>query len=540
MKELKELKFEELSTDQKLGMVMAGIIRPIRCEDKYETFDENLEFVLNLIRNHSLGAVWVPPQCERSAEAIQKVKEVADYPILIFTDAESGFLGGKHFVGRHNSIGMTGSEELAYTFGKVVAIEARNAGYNVVCDPVVDMRNGWASTGGNTRSLGNNPEMVSKIAIAMSRGLHDGGVLSVAKHYPSAQKPEYSMDSHMAPSNCLDTKEDLLNYSLLPYLALMKEGLLDGIMCGHATLANIDPGMPSTVSKKVHDLIREQGFDGFFVTDALDMMGLKAKFGDTNAKGMCVEAGNEFILPWFSARKAYFDLQDCYKNGIISDARLDEAVKRVLEAQHKVNMIEPKFDEITEKDVKDFERINRESIFARVDEGFDVPISRDGKHFIVMLVQNETDIADSGKVSVDTFTNSWYRPELIQEKLLANFPNSTVRALRQFPTPNNNMDVLQDSVDYDDVVFITFAEAPAYAGSDHLTHRNVALITALQIPGRLQTLVHFGNPYPLEELPHIPRVIIGCMSTDSTMAAIDILAGEQEAKGVLTYDIKLK
>ena len=43
MKELTELKFEELSLDQKLGMVMAGIIRPIRCEDKYETFDQKLE-----------------------------------------------------------------------------------------------------------------------------------------------------------------------------------------------------------------------------------------------------------------------------------------------------------------------------------------------------------------------------------------------------------------------------------------------------------------------------------------------------------------
>ena len=57
---MKELVFEELSTQQKLGMVMAGIIRPIRCEDKYETFEQNLEFILQQIRNHALGAVWVP------------------------------------------------------------------------------------------------------------------------------------------------------------------------------------------------------------------------------------------------------------------------------------------------------------------------------------------------------------------------------------------------------------------------------------------------------------------------------------------------
>ena len=145
MKKLKELKFEELSTEQKLGMVMAGIIRPIRCEDKYETFDENLEFVLNLIRSHSLGAVWVPQStltgvkgfCDPHPDVIERVREAADYPILIFTDAESGI--GEHMVGRHNAIGVADSEELAYTFGKVTAATARKKGYNVVCDPVLDM-----------------------------------------------------------------------------------------------------------------------------------------------------------------------------------------------------------------------------------------------------------------------------------------------------------------------------------------------------------------------------------------------------------------
>jgi len=90
MKELKELKFEELTLRQKLGMVMAGIVRPIRCEDKYESFDENLEFVLDLIKKHSIGAVWVPVSTlDTHPEVMQKIHGAADYPLLIFTDAES-------------------------------------------------------------------------------------------------------------------------------------------------------------------------------------------------------------------------------------------------------------------------------------------------------------------------------------------------------------------------------------------------------------------------------------------------------------------
>jgi len=526
MKELKELKFEELSTDQKLGMVMAGIIRPIRCEDKYETFDENVAFVLNLIKNHSLGAVWIPQQLKNRDEIIKKVKDAADYPILIFTDAESGF--GDHMIGRHNAIGLVGTEEAAYTFGKVTGFSARKAGYNIICDPLLDMKKG------SIRSLGMDKYKVTKLAKAIARGIHDAGVLTVAKHYPGIETP---VDSHMAPGYSSVTKEELIENNLYPYVELMKENLLDGIMVGHVQAINVDPEHPASVSKSTIGLIRDLGFDGIAITDALDMMGLKAKYGDTNAKGLCVEAGNEFILPWFSAVKAYSDLKECYAKGIISDARLDEAVGRVLTAQHKAMVAESKIDKLTEEDIEAFEAINRDAIYACTDEGVGTSISRDGKHFFALLVRNETDIADDGKVSVDTFTNGWWYPVKIIKKLEELFPNSTIRAISQFPTPNQNMDVLQDSLGHDDVIFITFAEKPAYAGSDLLTHRIVALINAMQVTNRISTIVHFGNPFVLEELSHISRKIIGTASTKNIDAALEVLAGEYPAKGVPTYDV---
>jgi len=256
---------------------------------------------------------------------------------------------------------------------------------------------------------------------------------------------------------------------------------------------------------------------------------------------MCVMGGNEFILPWFSAKKAYFDLKECYEKGIITDERLDEAVKRVLEAQHKVlEYREPKYTEITESDVELFKEINYSSVYARTDEGVKTAISRDGKHFFVVLVKNDTEIKDDGKVTVDTFTQGWYFPGRITRKIEELFPNSTVRATYQFPTPNQNMDVLQDSLGYDDVIFVTFTEAPAYAGSDHLTHRIVALINAMLNSGRVSTLLHFGNPYPLYEISHVERLLIGGISADSIDVALEILAGEREAKGKLTYKVDLQ
>ena len=539
MKKLTELKFEELTTEQKIGMVMAGIITPVKKEnvDKYGTFEENVDFIIEQIKNHALGAIWVNPrELIKHPDLMPRIKAAADYPILIFTDAENGL--GDYQIGRHNSIGVADSEDLAYAFGKVTAITARNMGYNVVCDPVLDMTDKENATGGPLRALGSDKYRVTELAAAEAQGLHDGGVLSVAKHYPSAH---VDIDTHMGPSVSHESYDSIVNYKLYPYLELAKRGLIDGIMVGHKTIVSIDPERPASVSKKVTDVIRNLGFEGFMITDALDMMGLRAKYGDEKMKGMCIAGGAEFVLPWFSAKKAYADLKLCYEEGLFSDERLDEAVKRVLEAQHKVNLLsEPKFTEITEEDAQKVKAINDNSVCVIADEGVPATLSRDGKHFFAVVVKSETDIKDGGKVSVDTFTNHWYKPEKIFNQLEELFPNSTVRAISEFPSPRQNSELLSSSLGYKEVVFITFAEAPAYTGSARFTPRLIALMDAMQLTGRITTQLHFGTPFVLNELPHIPRRFIGCVSEGSVSVAIDVLAGIKQSNGKMTYKVNLK
>ena len=94
---------------------------------------------------------------------MEKVRELADYPILIITDGESG--AGEFLVGKHNAIGTAGTTKHAYAFGKAVGVTARKMGYNVVCDPVVDMIDG------SMRSMGTDKEKVAELALAIARGI---------------------------------------------------------------------------------------------------------------------------------------------------------------------------------------------------------------------------------------------------------------------------------------------------------------------------------------------------------------------------------
>ena len=260
MKEIKEIKLEELTPLQKVGM--SG------CFCMYN-FGDGYDYLLDLIRNHACGAVWVLPQIQEKYHVIEMVKEAADYPILILTDAESGL--GDHMIGLHNSIGMTDSEELAYSFGRVTAITARKMGYNMVCNPLIDMIDCSGVCGKNIRSLGSDKYRVSALAAAIARGMHDGGVLTCGKHYPGSQrripdpneKRNRGVDTHMAEAVAIETREELIETTLYPYRELMKEDLLDAIMVEHKRYVNIDPENPATLSPKVLGIIRELGFDGF-------------------------------------------------------------------------------------------------------------------------------------------------------------------------------------------------------------------------------------------------------------------------------------
>ena len=143
-------------------------------------------------------------------------------------------------------------------------------------------------------------------------------------------------------------------------------------------------------------------------------------------------------------------------------------------------------------------------------------------------------------MQVDTFSNGWHYPTKITNKIKETFPNSHVEPFFQFPTQGQNGRILSRSLDYDQVIFITFSESLAYCGKEHLTRRVETLISAMQYTDRISTVIHYGNPTVLENLPHIPRIIFGGVSTAATLGAVDVLAGDYPANGKPTYEVKLK
>jgi hypothetical protein len=72
MKELREIKFEDLTVEQKISMVACAQFDP------WNRNPEGDEFIYNCIRNRSLGAVWVYPTTADYKEIMKKIYEIMD------------------------------------------------------------------------------------------------------------------------------------------------------------------------------------------------------------------------------------------------------------------------------------------------------------------------------------------------------------------------------------------------------------------------------------------------------------------------------
>ena len=227
---------------------------------------------------------------------------------------------------------------------------------------------------------------------------------------------------------------------------------------------------------------------------------------------------------------------DAFEPAAAAEERMNEAVKRVLHAQHRA-AAGPRVS-MTQEDAVRFGQINTDCISAFLDEGVSPALDREGRHCFIVLTEDNVD--KDGHPAVDTQVRIWYQPDKIAEKLRACFPNSECLFLPQFPSAAQNCRTLERQLAFDDVVFVTFFQSQAYIGRESFTSRIQSVIEALQVTDRIRAIVHFGNPFLLEELAHIPRRIIGCTSYDCTMATVDVLAGLYPAKGRMPYTLHLQ
>ncbi len=188
-------------------------------------------------------------------------------------------------------------EELRFTILQM-AEELSECGVNVNCAPVLDVLTEATHDAIGDRAFSENPEIVARLGLSVCRHFLAAGLTPVIKHLPGHGRGK--VDSHKGLPHVLASLEELKSQDFEPLRIVSKSDVGSSVwgMAAHIVYDQIDPDHPASVSPKIiNDIIRgEIGFEGFLVSDDLDMEALAA-YGNPAARALAsIEAGCDAAL----------------------------------------------------------------------------------------------------------------------------------------------------------------------------------------------------------------------------------------------------
>ncbi|MFE4205979.1 glycoside hydrolase family 3 protein [Streptomyces goshikiensis] len=299
-----------------------------------------------LVSRYHLGGViyfaWAqntrtPHQIAELSNGLQRAAAAtgAGVPLLLSTDQEHGIIAriGKPatLLPGAMALGAGRSTDAARRAGRIAGTELASMGIRQDYAPVADVNVNPANPVIGVRSFGSDPRAVAGLVAAQVRGYQGAGVAATAKHFPGHGDTE--TDSHVGLPVMRHTRAQWEELDEPPFRAAVAAGV-DAVMTAHIVFPALDPSQdPATLSHPVvTGILRERlGFRGVVVTDALDMAGVRQKYGDDRVPVLALKAGCDQLLNAPDLALAQRAVLAAVAAGELSEARIEESVLRILE-----------------------------------------------------------------------------------------------------------------------------------------------------------------------------------------------------------------
>lgn len=252
---------------------------------------------------------------------VQAIRKAAKKPLLIGVDHEGGrvqrFREGFTRIPAMGKINLsTDPTSFAKTCGWVMAAELLALDIDVSFSPVLDLDRGSNVIG--DRSFSDDPSQVTKFASAFISGIHEAGMKATGKHFPG--HGSVVADSHLESPVDHRSWAEIEANDLLPFKALIEQGIVDAIMPAHVIYPEIDPN-PAGFSKYwLQKVLRSKlGFSGVIFSDDLTMEGAAVVGGYADRAKAALQAGCDMLLAC-NNRKGAVAILDGIEQGISSTA----------------------------------------------------------------------------------------------------------------------------------------------------------------------------------------------------------------------------
>ncbi len=455
----------------------------------------------------------------------------------------------------HNvGLGATGDPELVEAIGRATAIETAATGIRWTYSPVLavpqDVR--WGRT---YEAFGEDPELVSLLGAAMVRGLQgenltaDTSVLATPKHFVgdggtawgTSTSAGYQIDQGVT----LAPETDLRANHLPPYEAAFEAGALS-VMASYSSWEN----------GKVHgdrflltEVLRgDLSFGGFVVSDwaAVDQVLPGDYYGSVVQS---INAGIDLVMVPSEFELFLTALGGAVEQGDITQARVDEAVGRILDVKIRMGLFEspmPPEDLINQIGSSEHRELARQAVaesavLLKTSPGL-LPIDKDSTDTLLLAGTAANDIGiQSGGWTISWQGSSGEITEgtTIYEALTAASGADIVfdrfGRFDSFTTLDGSPLVAPIGIAV--VGERPYAEGRGDSGSLALSETDVEVIR--RIRSRVDQLIVVlitGRPLILgEEFADVDAIVVAWLPGSEGTGIVDVLSGLQAFGGRLPY-----
>ncbi|MGH2541393.1 MAG: glycoside hydrolase family 3 protein, partial [Ardenticatenaceae bacterium] len=199
--------------------------------------------------------------------------------------------------------------------------------------PVCDVNSNPQNPVIGTRSFGEEPELVARLAAATVEGMQAAGVAATAKHFPG--HGDTATDSHHDVPRLSVGEERLRRVEWPPFDAAIVAGVWL-VMTAHVALPDLTGGshLPATlVPGLLQGVLRQQmGFDGVVISDAMAMGAITRASGAMGGTLAAALAGLDLLLldgPQSVQDEFRATLETAISQGILAEATLQQSLARI-------------------------------------------------------------------------------------------------------------------------------------------------------------------------------------------------------------------
>lgn len=461
------------------------------------------------------------------AAKINDLQGHAKLPLLVAADLETGAgfrfrgavqgtipLGGATNFPSLMAVGATGDPDLAYAMGRITAVEARALGVHIPFAPVLDVNNNPDNPIINTRSFGEDPDLVARMGAAFVRGVQDNGAIATGKHFPG--HGDTGTDSHLSLPTITHDRARMDSVELKPFQAAIDAGM-GAIMTAHITTPSLNGGTadPATLSPAVLTrLLREDmRFGGLIFTDAMDMGAISGRLGAGEAAVQAVEAGADVILMPPAVRPARDGIVEAVRSGRLTEARIDRSVLALLRTKQRLGLHEERLVPI-ENVMRDVGLPAHEAVADEIARR-SITLLRNGGDLLPLRGTSSANVLSvSFRRSYDVLAGRYFNSEL----------RETYRRLRTVElTRDSGSDewegVLRQARNSALVVVGVYVTAVSYAGTVAVPEEVADFVAELGRRDIPHVVISFGNPYMLSDFPNVRSYMLAWSNSEASQRA---------------------